>query len=461
LISGLWLTIGTERVPGRIFEKRSAMWVYQKITEVRPVPQDPAILRYLGPNMVELKVYPVEANTPRFVEVEFLYPEGLNPDIRIAGHGKIETPESTPAPSLMVAEDGGLAVTIPPSDAYPVTTRNPYFHFLIDVSRGSRFVEPGSLREALRRITRQFPEIRQARLSFVNFETSDFRDGALLSVDDLPELTDQDLLPPGRVFQGGFLQYRAIKQVLWQHHLALRDSGSMALHAFPQVVVLRGSKTAPLPDETGNLSEFARWLPDLPGYWTLSAEGASSAKFVPLGSSPTRSTPGPVHIFQAGTLRISAAPGSPVSFFSTKAGDDKVPVLEVFDPATDRFVPVAGTVQKPTSPAYGRAILPWGLEWKRIFEPFRHQAGDLGALLQLCRETGILVPSVAYMVVENTAQWKMLERTEKKTLKGHEALELAEPAVPEPGTLVLIMIGGAFLLARSRRTRPNRSAGAL
>lgn len=87
MISGMWLTIGTERVPGRIFEKKSALWVYQKITEVRPVPRDPAILRYTGPQTAELRVYPVESREPRVVEVEFLYPEGLNPVIDLGGMG--------------------------------------------------------------------------------------------------------------------------------------------------------------------------------------------------------------------------------------------------------------------------------------------------------------------------------------------------------------------------------------
>ncbi len=40
----------------------------EKITEVRPVLRDPAILRYVGPNLVELRVYPVESPAPRHVE---------------------------------------------------------------------------------------------------------------------------------------------------------------------------------------------------------------------------------------------------------------------------------------------------------------------------------------------------------------------------------------------------------
>lgn len=55
--------------------------------------------------------------------------------------------------------------------------------------------------------------------------------------------------------------------------------------------------------------------------------------------------------------------------------------------------------------------------------------------------------------LEDTAQWKMLERKEKKAAKGHEALALQDPAVPEPGTILLLVAGTVFLLAARRRVR--------
>lgn len=87
---------------------------------------------------------------------------------------------------------------------------------------------------------------------------------------------------------------------------------------------------------------------------------------------------------------------------------------------------------------------------RRLFEPWRQKKEALGELLALCRATGILVPSVAYMVVENTAQWKMLERAEKKATKGHEGLAMQE-TVPEPSTLLLVITGAAALLGARRR----------
>lgn len=451
MISGMWLTIGTERVPGRIFEKRSAMWVYQKITEVRPIPRDPAILRHTGPNTAELRVYPVEFRAPRVVEVEFLYPEGLNPRIEIAGHGPLAlAPSGKSTASIGVAEDGHFSVAIPATPALPAVNRDPYLHLLVDVSKSSRFSDPGSLRDAIRSVARQFSGIRSARLTFVNFETRDFRGGEILPVDELLKASDSELQPAAG---GGLLVFRAIKEVLWRQHLALNSDDETALKRFPQIVLLKGTGATVLPDETSNLAEFARLLPDLPGYWTLEFGARERASYAPLDAANAGAERKPVHVFQAGGERFAGREGEPVSFVSLSPAKGPLDHLEVFDPKSGRFASLEEKLGKPANPAYGQVVLPWSLEMRRFFEPWRQKSGALGELLALCRETGILVPSAAYMVVEDTAQWKMLERTEKKTVKGHEALALQHSTVPEPGTFVLVIAGIMCLLAFRRRVR--------
>ncbi len=454
MISGMWLTIGTERVPGKIFEKRAAMWVYQKITEVRPVPRDPAILRYVGPNLAELKVYPVETSAPRVVEVEFLYPDGLNPQIRIGNESATSAISATnPGPNVGVAADGNFVVSLPEkvTAAFPVTDREPYFHFLVDASKDSAFKNPEALRDAIRKAAAAFPSIRDARLSFVNFETQDFQNGDLLTIDALHRMPGEDL-HPGQ-FRGGFLDVRAIKEVLWRSHLALSVRPD-ALQRFPRLVVLHGSsQSAPL-DERSNLAEFARLLPDSPGYWSLGRTG--SMDFMPFDSNIANGPDQPVRIFEVGGQRFAASTQGSISYTSIAASQTSPDSIAAYDPASGQF----GNSQslRPVSPEYGRAAMPWSVELGRIFEPYTHRKDSLGKLLGLCRETGILVPSAAYMVVEDTAQWKMIVRAEKKTMKGHEALELSE-TIPEPATMVLVVAGLAWLmggrLLRKRQAVPS------
>lgn len=454
MISGMWLTIGTERVPGRIFEKRAALWVYQKITEVRPVPRDPAILRYLGPTQAELLVYPVESGTPRTVEVEFLYPDHLSPALRI-GATPLGTPTAPSQPALVSARDGNFIAAIPAGsiDA-PSVTRQPYLHLLVDVSQKSEFQNPQRLRLALQSALAAFPNVTETKITFVNFETRNFDGHTTLK--DLMAFPDEQLAKACAPIRGGFLPTLGIKEILWRHHLALQDKQAAAYHRFPQIVVLPGTATASLSEEDrAQLIPFARFLPDQPGYWILPLNHATPV-YTPLDLQNTAQAIQPIHIFQAGNARFAVATQNPIAHISLEPAPTRPTSIEAFDPQTGKFQEIKAAISQPTAPAYAAAISPWSLELGRIYQPYKHKGGDLNQLLQLCRQTGILVPSAAYMVVENSAQWKMLERTEVKTTKSHEALALSEPsaATPEPSTIALLLIGGivvALHLWRRRR----------
>lgn len=449
LISGLWLTIGKERVPGRIFEKRAAMWVYQKITEVRPVPCDPAILRYTGPGSAELSVYPVDGHNTRVVEVEFLYAEGTKPSIELDGHGTLSLPtKELPEASVGVSEGGELMVTIPASQSLPQVNREPCFHFLVDTSEASAYANPENIRKSLEALARQFPAISQARLTFVNFETRDALGGKMVPLKELLKAPAAELTSPVR---GGLLASRAIKEVLWKQQTSLDAGEPAALQYYPQIVVLRGSDRAKRPEEAARLEEFARLAPDLPGYWTFEASvGAMPSVFVPFVRTDKKTERSPVHILQVGGTRFAAPAGRQAAWVSLAPAKSAVEQIEAFSPKEGKFVFV-GKVAKPADPAYGRAVAPWSLEMRRLFEPWRQKKEALGELLALCRATGILVPSVSYMVVENTAQWQMLERAEKKATKGHEGLAMQE-SVPEPSTILLVITGAAALLCSRRRS---------
>ena len=75
-VSGFWLHIGNERVPGRMTEKKASMWVYQMIRDVTR--RDPGILRYTAPDQLELRVFPLAGHEIRTVELSFSRRRRLN-----------------------------------------------------------------------------------------------------------------------------------------------------------------------------------------------------------------------------------------------------------------------------------------------------------------------------------------------------------------------------------------------
>lgn len=450
LISGLSLTIGKENVAGQLFEKRAAMWVYQKITETRPVPRDPAILRFVSPGAAELRVYPIAAGETRFVEVEVLYPEGLAPAIRVGSEVLVPEATAAPEPTIAGSENGNFSVLLPEifAKGLPSLKREPYLHLILDCSKNSIFQDSGRLKEALGKVAAAFPAVRMARISYVNFETRSFEDRGLVAVEELSRLTQVPQSAP--TFRGGFLPVRAIKEVLWQYHLDAEKPD--ALRTYPQIVVLSGTSREVPPDQT--LSDFSRLVPDLPGYWRLGPD-AQRPDFIGFGGDAQASEQVPVTIYQTGKTRFAAAAGQAVLYSSIRPDPSVPSSIEVFHPASGAFAPLSAASPASAPADYTRALGPWHLELARIFEPSRNRGNEpLKRLIALSRTTGILVPSLAYMVVEDTVQWKMLERTEKKTLKGHEALGLSE-ATPEPGTIALFLMGIAVIFAAVRTRKPK------
>ncbi|HEY8241141.1 MAG TPA: MSEP-CTERM sorting domain-containing protein, partial [Kiritimatiellia bacterium] len=104
LVSGYALYIGKERVPGQIFEKKTAMWVYRMIRDMTR--RDPGLLVYRDRDTLELRVFPLAAGETRTTEIEFLYPAGLAPAVRV-GDRVIQSGAASPRPSVLSLPDGG------------------------------------------------------------------------------------------------------------------------------------------------------------------------------------------------------------------------------------------------------------------------------------------------------------------------------------------------------------------
>jgi hypothetical protein len=74
----------------------------------------------------------------------------------------------------------------------------------------------------------------------------------------------------------------------------------------------------------------------------------------------------------------------------------------------------------------------------------------LKSLVTASRETGVLLAVTSYLVVENSAQWRMLAESEKQKLGQNTALAFRE--TPAPPALWLAL---AFILYLSFRHRKN------
>ena len=446
LVSGYWLNVGNERIAGQIFEKKSAIWVYQMIRDVTR--RDPGLLVYTSPRTLELRVFPFGSQEQRVTEIEFLSPPGVSAGIRIGD--RIVTTESS-APALTIANgELGATVSLPQEAAaqLPQMTREPYLHFIVDRSQGSN-LGPAEVASTIRRIAPAFPAAKECLVTAANYEFSDLA-AEPRPIDRIAELATGNWLEA----RGAFLRDRAIKRALLRYDdtFSRANEASPWLRKFPIVVVLQGAARAPITD--GDLSYFARLTPDVDHFYTTTKDGTlQPVAFSGREVGVDVATPGPVRVYRKGAS-LAAAPAHGPAVLHFAAG---MSALEVFDPAPRAFQPVANVGAVPEASRYARGWDAWLADAEMITNPSLARAA-LPAVVRRSRETGVLSPSTAYIVVENSAQWKMLKLKEAQKLRGNKALDFME--TPEPsvwliGALVLVFPAVKRL---GRRLR-NRSCG--
>lgn len=446
LVSGFALHIGAETVPGRIFEKKTALWVYQKIRDVSR--RDPGILLFTAPGALELRVFPFAANETRTAEIEFLYPPALAPIIAI-GNETLRLGENAPTALTTKTESGARALIVTPEELakLPAVQRTPYLHFIVDRSVDST-ITAASLRASVQAVLRQFPEVREFEFTAANYECAEVGRGHAKMPAPAPIFvpSEAQLLPR----RGGFAQDRAIMRVLLRAHDQLAGSAesSTGLPPYPIIVVIRGSSE---PSREDDIEPFARLIPEADGFYTTT-DGEALARHDWTGAIMSAApTAHPVVIFKNGReLEAASAVSAPTVLTFADGGKD----FAVLD-ASGKFQPLAEVAELPASTRYARGVDAMLRQRALATNPSLGKAG-LAELVANSRATGVLVPATSFIVVENSAQWKTLEAKEKQKLQNNQALELQE--TPEPSALVWIVLGGGLAFAfRARLRRPARS----
>ncbi|KJV06692.1 PEP-CTERM sorting domain-containing protein [Methylocucumis oryzae] len=128
--------------------------------------------------------------------------------------------------------------------------------------------------------------------------------------------------------------------------------------------------------------------------------------------------------------------------------------LEYFD--GQAFLPMPERdVSNPGLESEKRAEL-WR-QWRETTLDPAQMEQQRASLLETARAQDTLIPSAAFIVVENTAQSKILERKEAESLANRDALAFDEKKSPEPSAwfMFALVLG---LILWSRRRKHSRSA---
>ena len=242
---------------------------------------------------------------------------------------------------------------------------------------------------------------------------------------------------------------RAMRRALLGYHdrLAHATKESPWLRKFPIVVVVRATD-GPLTFEP-DLIRFGRIVADTETFYVMSGEETPIAHDFSGRPKPDAANAlHPVALLQVGdavsACRLDATESQLLMFERSQAERS----LRIFDQGN--FAPLAPAATIATGETYSRGMSAWQHYLAWIYNPSLGSSG-LSAIVNLSRETGIMVAATSYIAVENSAQWKMLELKERQKLANQNALDFEQ--IPEPSTSLLLLIGGLiFVYARRSKT---------
>jgi len=416
VISGYWLKIGNELVPGSIFERKTAMWVYRMIRDSR---RDPGLLIYKPDGTLNLSVYPFATSEERVTVIEFMYPSGFSPDIRMGDRdislGSAPDAEGSVSAAVTPGK-GGFLLYIPRGCAknLPVVRRKPYLHFILDYSKGSG-PQAAAYPERIKEICARFPDVSSVSLTAANFEFIDI--GTFNAKDQ--EGIRKAIMACSLQRRGAFLKERAVKRSLLMYEAGMEADtpDGRGFMRYPVFVAVTG-KDAVSADE-GNFSGFSAIVPEEKGYHvTVTGDTAT------LGALSADKV---VVLRSAGTLAVCEEGGS-VAYFG--AGDGRE--MEVYDGGKGEFRPLGVTPAKLPDEKYPLAAQAW-LGNIRMERNPSLASGLLKEVVELSKKSGVMVPATAYIVVENESQKRRMELKEKQKLKSSQALSFDEnPEEIEP-----------------------------
>ena len=411
LVSGYWLEVGKEKVPGRIFEKKAALWVYEAI---RTAQRDPGILFYRGDRSLLLKVFPFSPDETRRTGIEFIYPAGAAPQITIAGR-KVSLPAAAELSPLTAEGKASVTAFIPAKEksALPLVTRRPHIYLIAD--RSVSGVSSEAIARTVKLCREKMPDAAGLTLLAANYECVTAAEG----IADAQTMNDRrlDKLMPKN---GSFCADRALRHALMS---AAADGGT-----FPLPVLLTDG-TSMLREDNG--SWFARCAPDTQGFYFTDGTSLRAESFD--GKTLQSLVFRPVRRAEAGGKTVYCADD----------GSDTAAVIE-------REAADSGSQQS----LYLRALACAGDHAVMMRNPSLTEKLRRG-LVMSAKGSGILNGAASYIVVESPSQWKILEEKEKQKLKGKDSLEISQSPEP-PLWMMVLTLGAAFICAAGWRAVRKR-----
>lgn len=448
LITDFQLLVGDEMVPGRIFEKRAALWVYHMIRDFTQ--RDPGILSYKTPTQVDFNIYPFLKDQRREASIEFSFPAGTNPSIQL-GDRLIALDElSPPAGAVFVqpvtTETAVLIITEQQLNTLPKSLQYPYLHFILDYSHGADQKHRQYVRQ-IEQVIKEYGEatVGQARFTAANFDMQELSAGYidLNNTEGIRHAVEGIKLPS----RGSLNLERIIKAQLTRPALPVEIRGrQIKPHPLFVVISHKDSKVLDLQ----KMDFFQNLMPYENYYLYSSAVG--SIKNQGLWSKPLgQVTKEYITVSLGGVESIIPAIANyphPIKF----SGNINAGELKVLVPKTNKWIRVQAVKVLTDQSDYATGVRLSLDNNALLYNPSAFEDG-LVDIVNVSKQVRIMAPSTSYIIVERSSQWKTLELKEKQRLRTSEGLEFEEDfRTPAPSVYVLCVLMVVWYLRRTKRS---------
>lgn len=416
-ISDYYLYVEDRKEMGILAEKKAATWIFKQIRDYR---QDPGLLRYIGGNTIDFRVFPFSSLEIRQTGIEFTHKEPviLEFDGRVLQLGDSETLKVSLSNSKT---DDIIYLSAQDKEKLETVKRIPYYHFIIDTSadrsktrtynsdkfnladthtRKVNYINDIKYLLAKNQITPQ-----NAKISYVNAftETIDFKD-------------DWETDLQSKKFENGFFLDRAIRKILFDHYTNPSDN-------YPVIVLLSDNiYDAIILD---GLADWEFTYPEKQCFYLLRNKEIT-----------------PFNLFSNSIEKTTDSP----SLNTKKWVSDKATVYLPDDSKASIVLNTKSktldTINKITEKQWSSALLMQGQWMLQTLYPETSNTEWLN-LVKNSFKSQIMTPVTSFIVVENEAQKALLAQKQKQTLEGNKNLDLEDPdtvAMSEPDMFIIIAL---------------------
>lgn len=423
-ISDYHLYVGDKKEPGILAEKKSAMWIF---SQIRNENRDPGILYYLTGNKVAFKVFPFTKDEVRKTGIEFLHKEAikLNIDNNVIELGN---PDETIYENIET--ENIVYVSAQQKQKLKSVKRKPYFHFLVDVSKGKGSNSTDFIKRIEQVLEANKPLSENAKISFLN----SYVNTTTLDNDWKRQYKNQ-------TFEGGFYLDRAIRTTLFTNY-------QNKLKTYPVIVVVTDSIQNAVLDK--DFSDFKFSFPESDLFFNLDKNG--NLREHSLTNNPIKELPEILRecMFCETVLEHKLSDNT-IAYLANNNEPSIILKKDIFEVNETEI----------NEKNWQSALTMQGQWISQILHPEISNKEWLN-MVKYSFISKIMTPVTSYLVVENEAQKAMLKKKQEQALAGNKSLDLGEDTqrMSEPGLILLTILLGLILWYREKLKRQLRQRGA-